>query len=120
MMVTFCEAYIDDALRILIKNGLVTPNITKPTRRDRIKVWIGYFLNDGPREWIKEFTRYGVAGYRSGLADEMVTVWERRHAIIHDPTEQNLNAQPQDFSYCLSAIDHFVRTTDAFIVTLPS
>ncbi|MDQ2776282.1 MAG: hypothetical protein M3Y57_15395, partial [Acidobacteriota bacterium] len=49
-----------------------------------------------------------------GLAAEMVTAWERRHAIVHSGKTRHLSLP--EFRKFFDVIDSFIKPTDTFVV----
>jgi hypothetical protein len=108
MMVTFAEAYLENALLLLITaypEWMKTKDPVKLSGADVLAIeatpdtekrwqelmallrkrWVKQFLRDSPRDWIKRLRKRGVLGYREDLAEKMETVWDRRHVIVHAP-----------------------------------
>jgi hypothetical protein len=91
--------------------------------------WTKRFLRGKPGEWISRLEKFG-AKYRAGLAGEMKTVWDRRHAIVHAPPAARSDhvtglsksavaryvQSKTGFKDAISVIFSFVESTDAFVV----
>jgi len=153
MMVTFAEGYLENVLLLLVtahpawmqtKETLkvsvadlsaleATPDTEKRWQELMSllrKRWVKQFLNDSPGEWIARLKKRGAPGYRASLAEDMKTVWDRRHAIVHSPPAtrsaevtglsgpviSNLKQSLREFQEATSVISSFVETTDAFVV----
>jgi hypothetical protein len=108
MMVTFAEAYLENALLLLITaypEWMKTKDPVKLSGADVLAIgatpdtekrwqelmallrkrWVKQFLRNSPEVWIKRLKKRGALGYRKDLAEKMKTVWVRRHAIVHAP-----------------------------------
>jgi hypothetical protein len=53
MLVTFAEAYVEDAFRLLIKQEVITADLGKTTSKNPIESWIGFILRKKPAKWMK-------------------------------------------------------------------
>jgi hypothetical protein len=124
ILVSFTEAYVEDAFRIVMAKRLAPDGrdllqITS-TRKDFTRPWVDSIIRAGTAEWIKMFTKLGVVGYRDNLADELGKTWKRRNDIVHQPRLETMTAQEGEFVNALDAVQHFVLTTDEFIVQVES
>jgi hypothetical protein len=104
MMVTFAEAYLEQALILLTtaNPALMATNEKVLSGDDVLKIgaelgdqrwqrllevmrqrWTAQFLRGKPGEWIARLEKFGGPKYRAGLDAELTTIWNRRHAIVH-------------------------------------
>jgi hypothetical protein len=150
MMVTFAEAYLQNVLVLLetsypawmgTKEKLVSGrDVLKSEGLDPEKQWRAlmtiirqrwaeHFLRNPPTQWIARLEKFGATGYQAGLGEQMATIWNRRHAIVHSveviqtQSDDLLRSGPSRFHQsqrffeeALAVIWHFVQVTDAFVV----
>jgi hypothetical protein len=120
MLVTFAEAYLQDALDALVSAGLSGSALAEEVTKEIKRKWIRDILRSGrPHEWITWLKRLGVTGYTEGLADEMKMVWERRHRIVHSPGSGANKFDPKEFAHATEIINGFVEATDALVRACP-
>jgi hypothetical protein len=118
MLVTFAEAYLEDALNLLLASGLSKASLPLPISDEMKRKWVRDILRSGrPHQWIKKLEEFGVTGYSPALPGEMRAIWERRHAIVHSAEPEVRNTIPYEFLDAAKVVATFVDTTDAFIVT---
>jgi hypothetical protein len=154
MMVTFAEAYLESVLLLLAaaKPGLMATKEMVISGNDVLNIevdltaeerwqelmemmrqrWTIQFLREKPTQWITRLQNFGARKYRAGLAEEMKTIWNRRHAIVQArPAAQsdivvgvNVAASARvvqskgEFTNAADVIHTFVTATDAFVVGL--
>jgi hypothetical protein len=133
MLVSFTEAYLEDVLTLLVGRNpgwlddlklkvsyveLVgassRPEHLETMQCRRRERWVSNILRDKPQQWIRPLERLGANGYRASLAEEITTVWERRHDIVHSGATQHMS--PREFQKALHVIDDFLKPTDHFVV----
>lgn len=86
MLVTFAEAYIEDAFKLLLSSGLAGVSLPEPIIDDMKRQWIRDILRRGkPHQWITELEKFGVSGYEIGMGDKLSVLWTRRHKLVHSP-----------------------------------
>jgi hypothetical protein len=108
MMVTFAEAYLENALLLLTtaRPELMATNDKLVSGDDVLKQiqgalpaekrwqalmemmrqrWAKQFLRAKPKDWITRLEKFGAPKYRKDLAAKMTTTWRRRHEIVHAP-----------------------------------
>src|ERR1019366_3202923 len=118
MLVTFAEAYLEDALNLLLASGLSKASLPLPISDEMKRKWVRDILRSGrPHQWIKKLEEFGVTGYSPALPEEMRAIWERRHGIAHSTESEVRNTIPYEFLDAAKVVASFVDTTDAFIVT---
>ena len=119
MLVTFAEAYIEDTLLCLLREGIASPSALPSAIRSRIvEKWVKDVLRSGgPPKWIKTFEEFGAPDYRSHLKKELQRVWTRRHEIVHSAKSNSpRNLVMQEFMSAFKSVDEFVLATDRFVV----
>ena len=117
MLVTFAEAYLEDALNLLLASGLSKASLPLPISDEMKRKWVRDILRSGrPHLWIKKLEEFGVTGYSPALPEEMRAIWERRHHIAHSAEPEVPNTIPYEFLDAAKVVANFVDTTDAFIV----
>lgn len=152
MMVTFAEAYLEDALLLLTTagpalmatkevvvsgNDVLSIDAELPAERRWQRLmeimrqrWATQFLRGPQGQWLSRLEKFGVPEYRPGLAEEMATVWKRRHAIVHarpaaqsghvsgsiDAAKARYSQSMNGFIGATRVISSFVTATDAFVV----
>jgi hypothetical protein len=120
MLVTFTEAYLQDALSLLLSEGLYACSLP-PDISDEIKrKWIKEVLRIGkPSKWLKQLAKFGATGYTPNLEEQMTNIWDRRHQIIHS-AEPEIDKSPlqalQEFLSAARVVNEFLETTDRFVV----
>jgi hypothetical protein len=117
MLVTFAEAYLEDALGLILSHRMQPASLPPSISTDMMKKWIKNLLRAGsPHAWIKQLEAFGATGYDADLADKMRAIWDRRHKIAHT-AEPGINAgasqQLVDAAFVVAA---FVKVTDTFVV----
>jgi hypothetical protein len=117
MLVTFAEAYLEDALGLILSHGMQPASLPAAISADMTKKWIKNLLRVGsPHAWIKQLEALGATGYDPDSGDKMRAIWDRRHKIAHT-AEPEINAtasrQLVDAAFVVTA---FVKVTDAFVV----
>jgi hypothetical protein len=118
MLVTFAEAYLEDALNLLLTSGLSKASLPLPISDEMRRKWVRDILRSGrPHQWIKKLEEFGVKGYSPALPEQMRAIWERRHHIAHSAEPEVRNTIPYEFLDAAKVVATFVDTTDAFIVT---
>ena len=117
MLVTFAEAYLEDALNLLLASGLSKASLPLPISDEMKRKWVRDILRSGrPHQWIKKLEEFGVTGYSPTLPEEMRAIWERRHHIAHSAEPEVRNTITYEFLDAAKVVANFVDTTDAFIV----
>ncbi len=152
MMVTFAEAYLENVLLRLttIHPAWMATNDKLLSGDDVLKIeaalpeerrwqglmeimrqrWTERFLRGRPGEWISRLEKFGAPTYRAGLAVEMTTIWNRRHAIVHAPPAARpdqvtglsgsaaaiLAQSKTEFFGAINIIYSFAKATDVFVV----
>lgn len=117
MLVTFAEAYIEDALNILISSGLCRTSLPSDISEEMKKKWVRDILRAGkPTQWIKAFEQFGATGYDSKIPDQLTLLWKRRHTIVHSASPASNTAITNEVFKAIVMVNGFVKTTDAFIV----
>ena len=68
MLVTFAEAYLEDALNLLLASGLSKASLPLPISDEMKRKWVRDILRSGrPHQWIKKLEEFGVTGYSPAL-----------------------------------------------------
>ena len=99
MAVTFCEAYLEDALasaasldeklmerskQLASYDEVVLASSTTELADHLRRRWARNFLEDsGPRRWIVRLTKMGASGFPDTLADNLERLWGIRHVVVH-------------------------------------
>jgi hypothetical protein len=118
MLVTFAEAYLEDALNLLLASGLSKASLPLPISDEMKRKWVRDIIRSGrPHQWIKKLEEFGVTGYSPALPEQMRAIWERRHHIAHSAEPEVRNTIQYEFLDAAKVVANFVDTTDAFIVT---
>ena len=152
MIVTFAEAYLENVLLLLTtaSPALMATNEVVVSGNDVLSIdaelpaerrwqrfmeimrqrWATQFLRGSQGQWLSRLEKFGAPKYRAGLAEEMSTVWKRRHAIVHarlaaqsgdltgssDAATARYVQSKNGFKDAASVIYSFVTATDAFAV----
>jgi hypothetical protein len=122
MLVTFAEAYLEDVLNSLISQSLVSSTLPDAIKDEITKKWVKDALRIGrPNEWIKQLAKFGITGYPSDMAGQLLIVWQRRHTIVHTAQPEIPNTAPQQFLDATKLVAEFMKTTDdQFLTICPS
>jgi hypothetical protein len=116
MLVAFAEAYIEDALKLLISSGLSATSLPAPIIGEMKRQWIKDILRRGkPHQWITALEKVGVTGYDKELADKLSVLWTRRHNLVHSPLAEVGSALTNELCDAITLVSNFVKTTDRFI-----
>jgi hypothetical protein len=118
MIVTFTEAYLQDAFALILSGALAKAALPSPVVEDIAGKWVkGTIRSGNPHQWINQLKKFGVTGYPDDLATSLQRAWDLRHDIIHS-AEPDTSAIVKDFpvSEILKTVSMFVQTTDAFVV----
>ncbi len=119
MLVTFAEAYLEDALDVLMSTGLKAAALPIDVSDEMKRKWIRDILRNGrPHEWVKQLKRLGVTGYDESLPDRMKVIWERRHQIIHAAGSEFSSGSLQEFFEAVKVVNRFVDATDKLVQQL--
>jgi hypothetical protein len=133
MVVSFTEAYLEDVLALLVGRNpafmgdlklkvsyaelTAAASLAEDMQAMRGRwqeCFINNFLREKPQQWIKLLEGFGAKAYPAGLAEEMTTVWRRRHAIVHSEVTGHMSLG--EFKKALGIIDSFLKPTDRFVV----
>jgi hypothetical protein len=118
MLVTFTEAYIEDALNILICSGFSSTSLPSDISAEMKKRWVRDILRAGkPTQWIKAFEQFGATGYDGKIPDQLTLLWKRRHTIVHSASPNPSTKITNEVFDAIALVSAFVETTDAFIVS---
>jgi hypothetical protein len=117
MLVAFTEAYLHDAFSLLIAAGLRGGSLAQAAAVEITEKWIKNVIRGGnPHEWIKHLTNFGAMGYAPDLANQMKSIWDRRHLITHTAEPEIDATSAQQFIDAAKLLHAFVETTDRFVV----
>jgi hypothetical protein len=115
MTVTFAEAYLQDALDILIKQSFSTSQMPDPIVADISTKWVRSIIRGGsPNAWVARLTEFGVSDFPKNLGPELHNIWQLRHQIIHTP---NAATGPYTFGEHMQPIGDFVLCVDRFLMS---
>ena len=150
MIVSFAEAYLEHVLLLLTTThpawmatkdravsgyDVLKIDAELPTERRwqglmeiMRQRWTQQFLRERPGTWISRLEKLGAPKYREGLAAEMTSIWNRRHAIVHTPPGPGSDhvtclsgsdvtrfvQSKNDLKKAIEVIHSFVEATDAF------
>jgi hypothetical protein len=117
MLVTFTEAYLQDALTLIVAAAFSPSSFPGPIVEEVTGKWIkGTVRSGNPHQWINQLKRFGASGYPDDLAIKLQKIWDLRHTITHTFAQ---NVVPlRDFSLVdiLTSIVLFVMKTDDFLI----
>ena len=117
MLVTFADAYLEEAFLLLIAGGFQGSSLPKAATDDLTDKWVKGLIRGGnPHTWIKQLEQFGATGYEAELAGKMQTIWKRRHEIAHTAEPEINQTASQEFLDALRLVNGFVETTDRFIL----
>ncbi len=117
MLVTFAEAYLEDALSLLISTGFNRSFLPDPIADEITKKWIKNLIRGGnPHEWIKKLEKLGATGYEPDLSIKMQKIWARRHALAHTAEPEIKKTASQEFIDAVLVIKVFAEVTDTLVV----
>lgn len=117
MLVTFAEAYLSDTIDELVSQGLAASTLPGEVSQQMKRKWIKEMLRSGnPHEWLKQLKMLGVTGYCENLPDQMRSIWDRRHKIVHT---SDSHASPHQFLEAVKVVTGFVSTTEEFVAVAP-
>jgi hypothetical protein len=144
MMVSFAEAYLEDALTLLVAHkpellrgkrtkrlgratelALEVSDLSYPSEeqwRDLVKTihrnLAKDILSGKPEDWIPRLTKLGVNYHdEKNLREKMTTIWNRRHEIVHSPHSEQAYGRSRDtFQEAIGVIDGFVEPIDTFLM----
>jgi hypothetical protein len=119
MLVTYAEAYLQDALEQLISGAFAKSTLPAPIIEEVTGKWIKSAIRSGgPHQWINHLTKFGVTGYPDDLAPKLQNIWKLRHKIIHSATpDASVMMTDLPLREIIDSVGTFVLTTDAFLVS---
>jgi hypothetical protein len=83
MLVTFTEAYLQDALTLLISSAFQSSSSPGPIVEEITSKWIkGTIRSGNPHKWVNQLKKFGVTRYPEDLAGRLQKTWDLRHQII--------------------------------------
>jgi hypothetical protein len=119
MLVTFAEAYLEDAFSLLISQGLGSSTLPDPLKEEIRKKWVKEALRSGrPHDWIKQLARFGITGYAPDQADKLLPIWQRRHTIVHTAAPEIPHTAAQQFLDATKLVTNFIEATDTQLLNI--
>ena len=119
MLVTFAEAYLEDALKLLMSQALSSSALHDDVKVEIGNKWVKEALRSGrPHDWIKRLEKLGVSGYAPNQADKLLVVWQRRHTLVHTAEPEIPNTAAYEFLAAVTLITDFIKATDAQLLTI--
>jgi len=116
MLVTFTEAYLQDAFALMISCACGRTALPGPIVDEISSKWIKNAIRSGnPHQWVNQLKKFGVTGYPDDLASNLQKTWDLRHDIIHSAEPDTTVMKDFPLSESIKNVGIFVQTTDAFV-----
>lgn len=116
MLVTFTEAYLQDAFALMISGACGRTALPGPIVDEISAKWIKNTIRSGnPHQWVNQLKKFGVTGYPDDLASNLQKTWDLRHDIIHSAEPDTTVMKDFPLSESLKTVSILVQTTDAFV-----
>jgi hypothetical protein len=84
MLVTFTEAYLQDAFALMVSGAYGRTALPGPIVDEISSKWIKSTIRSGtPHQWVNQLKKFGVTGYPDDLSGKLQRIWDLRHDVIH-------------------------------------
>ena len=121
ILVTFAEAYLQDAFSLIIKGSFKNGTLPDVVAEEVSAKWVKETIRSGgPSQWITKLTKFGATGFEADQGTRMQKIWDLRNKIVHT-AEPVIEGNPYSvLKDALSLIGKFVMTADALVVSKSS
>jgi hypothetical protein len=117
MLVTFTEAYLQDAFMLLFRSAFSSSTLPGPMVEEVVGKWVKGTMRSGtPHQWTNQLIKFGATGYPEDLGTKLQTIWDLRHKIIHTADPNIYLLKLRSIADIFTIVVGFVRTTDEFLI----